>query len=247
MRIQKFLAACGVGSRRAVERLISEGRVQVNGEIAHIGHDIDPDRDELRFDGRLVKPPDAIQLVMMNKPAGYVSTVSDPQGRPTVMELLPPGLGRLFPVGRLDRDSQGLLLFTNDGELTHKLLHPSRGVWKRYRAEVEYALGDNTLRELCNGVSLEDGVTAPCRARMEARTMHGPQHVILEIKEGKKRQVRRMLGVLGHPVLNLERIAFGPLQLADLPVGQTRSLRPAEEKSLRAAADGKDGARKDRR
>ena len=230
MRIQKYLAECGIGSRRACERLIEERRIRVNGEVAQIGQNIDPDTDRLEVDGRPVTPPSNKVLVMMNKPAGYVTTVQDPQGRPTVMTLLPPGLPRVFPVGRLDRDSEGLLLFTNDGELTNQLLHPSRGVWERYVALVTHALSPSTLEQLRRGVNLEDGRTSPCKAWMDS----GNQ-VIVELKEGRKRQVRRMLGVMGHPVQHLRRVAFGPLQIGSLALGKVRRVRPEEEKELRAA------------
>ena len=230
MRIQKFLAACGVGSRRAVERLITAGRVRVDGETAHLGQDVEPGGCRLEVDGVDVEPPPAAIILIMNKPRGYVTTVLDPQGRPTVMSLLPAGLPRLYPVGRLDRDSHGLLLFTNDGPLTNALLHPSQGVWKRYLAAVEKPLSEASLNHLRRGLLLDDGLTSPCRAWMEGG------RVALEIKEGRKRQVRRMLGFLGHPVLDLQREAFGPLHLRELVLGQTRPLAAAEEKALRKAA-----------
>jgi 23S rRNA pseudouridine2605 synthase len=209
MRIQKYLAQCGVGSRRACEKLIEQGRVSVNGERATIGMSVDPET-----------------ALMMNKPEGYVSTVKDPGFRPTVMSLLPPNLPRVYPIGRLDRDSEGLLLFSNDGELTHSLLHPSRGVWKRYVAKIDEPLNARELAHLTTGVDLVDGMTSPCRA------WASDDGLVLELKEGRKRQIRRMLGTLGHPVQRLQRIRFGPIVLGALRSGEVRKLTAAETRAL---------------
>ena len=228
MRIQKFMAEAGVGSRRFCEKLIEAGRVTVNGEPAKIGMSVDPAKDKLALDGKPIQKRQKMLYWMMNKPEGLVTTVSDPGGRPTVMSLVPKQLARMFPVGRLDRDTHGLLLFTNDGELAHRLLHPSRGVWKRYVATIGGGVPKQaTINELKRGIELTDGKTAPCRAWYHDGKMY------VELKEGKKRQVRRMLGAVGHPVIDLERVAFGPLHLGDLPLGQMRSLRTEEIAALR--------------
>jgi 23S rRNA pseudouridine2605 synthase len=226
-RLQKYLARCGLGSRRACEKLIEQGLVRVDGAPAHLGQSIDPAASIVECRGARVLPPEALVYWMMHKPVGYVTTVSDPQGRPTVMELLPDGVGRVFPVGRLDRDSEGLLLFTNDGELTQRLLHPSRHVWKRYRCLVQGKPSAATLRALEQGVELTDGLTAPCRARWLGDCVE------IELQEGRKRQVRRMLGVVGHPVQALRRVAFGAVELGDLLPGKCRRLSDAEVARLR--------------
>jgi 23S rRNA pseudouridine2605 synthase len=226
MRIQKYLAQCGVGSRRACEKLIEQGRVSVNGERATIGMSVDPETAQVIADDRPVQPEATLVYLMMNKPEGYVSTVKDPGFRPTVMSLLPPNLPRVYPIGRLDRDSEGLLLFSNDGELTHSLLHPSRGVWKRYVAKIDEPLNARELAHLTTGVDLVDGMTSPCRA------WASDDGLVLELKEGRKRQIRRMLGTLGHPVQRLQRIRFGPIVLGALRSGEVRKLTAAETRAL---------------
>lgn len=220
-RLQKYMARCGLGSRRACEKLIEQGVVTVDGVPAHLGQSVE-ESSVVQCRGVNVVPPEQLVYWMMHKPVGYVTTVSDPQGRPTVMELLPPDIGRVFPVGRLDLDSEGLLLFTNDGELTQKLLHPSRHVWKRYQCLVRGVPTAATLRALEQGLELTDGVTAPCRARWLGDRLE------IELQEGRKRQVRRMLGLVGHPVQALRRVAFGPIHLGDLAPGKCRQLTAAE-------------------
>ncbi len=227
-RLQKFLAAAGVASRRACEDLIRAGRVKVNGETALLGVSVDPAIDQVEFDGQPVVGTSRRIYLMLNKPAGYITTVEDPQGRPTVMEFLPPNLPRLFPVGRLDKDTEGLLLFTDDGPLAHELLHPSKGVRKVYHAWLSQQPTRAILRQLEQGVELDDGPTAPCKARMKTSEL-----LELEIKEGRKRQVRRMLKKVGYPVVRLRRVRFGPLHLTGLKAGQTRFLRPEELDKLR--------------
>lgn len=229
-RLQKYMARCGLGSRRACEKLIEQGVVQVDGAPASLGQSVEPGLSRVFCRGREVLPPSHLQYWMLHKPVGYVTTVSDPQGRATVMELLPPELPRLFPVGRLDRDSAGLLLFTNDGELTQRLLHPSQHVWKCYHCGVEQRPHAEVLRRLEQGVELDDGPTAPCRCRW--REDRGCVEV--EIREGRKRQVRRMLASVGHPVVWLRRVSFGPLQLGSLAPGQSRPLSDSEVALLRA-------------
>ena len=234
-RLQKFMARCGVASRRACETLIAQGRVRVNGRtVTEPGFKVDPDQDEVRVDGRVIRPAPGFRYIMLHKPAGYVTTVSDPQGRPTVMALVPADR-RLYPVGRLDLDTEGLLLLTDDGALAHRLTHPRYGVPKVYRARVAGVVGEEALARLRHGVMLDDGPTAPARVRL---LRQDPAAALLEIelKEGRKRQVRRMCQAVGHPVLYLRRVAFGPLRLGRLPKGQYRSLTPAEVEALKRAA-----------
>lgn len=208
--------------------MIRQGRVSVNGQIAGLGQTIDPDRDRLELDENSIEPPGRRIYLVLHKPRGFLTTVRDPQGRPTVMDLLPSGDHRLYPVGRLDRDTEGLLLLTNDGPLAHALLHPSRGVAKVYRALPRGRVSEDALRRLEQGVELEDGLTRPCRV---SRCPGG--WLELELKEGRKRQVRRMLAAVGNPVRQLRRIRFGPLELGRLEPGQCRELRPDEVVKLR--------------
>lgn len=230
MRLVKYLASAGVVSRRASEGLIGAGRVTVNGATV-----IDPARDvteedTIRVDGRRVNLPEERTVYLLNKPAGVVSTARDPQRRPTVVSLAPSDT-RLYPVGRLDADSSGLILLTNDGELAHRLTHPRFEVPKTYVVEVANPpVREPALRALRSGVTLEDGVTAPARARRL-----GPDRLEITIHEGRNRQVRRMCEAVGHRVKRLERVAFGPLKLGDLPSGRSRRLTNAEVASLASA------------
>lgn len=225
-RLQKYLARCGLGSRRACESLITAGEVTVDGRVAGLGESVE-EGQRIQWRGRNVAPPLSLVYWMMNKPVGYVSTVSDPQGRPTVMELLPRMDERIFPVGRLDRDSQGLLLFTNDGELTQRLLHPSRHVWKTYLLGLDGRPSETELQRLRAGVELDDGPTAPCRARWLGDCLE------VEVQEGRKRQVRRMLAFFGYGTRWLQRVGFGPVGLGDLPEGRCRRLSDREVAALR--------------
>ena len=230
MRLAKYIAHAGVASRRAAEALIRDGRVAVDGQVA-----LDPARDvdddsRVSVDGRTLAGAQEHVVYALHKPAGVVSTARDTHGRPTVVELVPHP-GRLYPVGRLDTDTTGLLLLTNDGELAHRLTHPSFEVEKAYRARVAGGpLEDTALRALRKGVELEDGTTAPARARRI-----GPQELELTLHEGRKRQVRRMCEAVGHPVTALRRVRFGSLSLGELKPGQYRRLSAAEVRRLRAA------------
>ncbi len=231
MRLAKFLAHAGVASRREAERVIAAGRVTVQGELV-----TDPARDVqedsgVAVDGRPLQGAEPRVVYMLNKPVGVVSTARDTHGRPTVVELVPAAGLRLYPVGRLDADTSGLILLTNDGELANRLTHPSFEVPRRYRARLGGGpVEEDALRALRRGVTLEDGTrTAPARVRRL-----GPHHIELTIHEGRNRQVRRMGEAVGHPVLALERVAFGPLRLAGLAAGEHRRLRPAEVERLRA-------------
>jgi 23S rRNA pseudouridine2605 synthase len=232
MRLAKFLAHAGVASRRAAEQLVFAGRVTVDGAVER-----DPARDvgegdAVAVDGRGVALERRHVVYMLNKPAGYVSTAKDPQGRPTVVSLVG-GRERLYPVGRLDTDTTGLLLLTNDGELAHRLTHPSFEVPRIYRARVRNPpLREPALRRLREGVVLDDGKTAPAEVRRLT-----PERLEIILREGRKRQVRRMCEAVGHRVVELERIAFGPLRLGDLPLGRHRLLKAAEVEQLRRAAN----------
>lgn len=239
MRLAKHLAHAGVASRRAAERLIEQGRVSVDGAVV-----TDPARDvggeeAIAVDGRIVAAPAARRLVIaLHKPAGVVSTARDTHGRRTVVDLVPAGGARLYPVGRLDADTTGLILLTDDGDLAHRLTHPSFEVPKTYRARVENApVRERALRALREGVELEDGATAPARVRRVE-----PDLLELTIHEGRKRQVRRMCAAVGHPVRALERVAFGPLRLGDLAPGAHRQLTPAEVERLRKTAGARTGS-----
>jgi 23S rRNA pseudouridine2605 synthase len=228
-RLQKVLARVGIGSRRVCEDLIAEGRVLVDGEMAVLGRRVDPETALIEVDGAPVGVrPDLVHYVL-NKPAGVVTTADDPQGRPTVVGLVPDE-PRVFPVGRLDVDTEGLLLLTNDGELAHRLTHPSYGVEKEYVAEVEGLPTRAVLRRLREGVELDDGPTAPARA-----TLVDPSVVRLTIHEGRNRQVRRMCEAVGHSVVRLIRTRIGPLADRSLAPGAWRELTGAEVRSLQRA------------
>ncbi len=228
-RLQKVLARAGIGSRRACEDLIADERVTVNGVVAELGNRVNPDVDVVEIDGALIPVrPDAVYY-LLNKPAGVVTTADDPQGRATVVELLP-AEPRVFPVGRLDYETEGLLLLTNDGELTHRLTHPSFGIEKEYLAAVEGNPSRGSLRMLREGVELDDGVTSPAQASMES-----PGLVKLTIHEGRNRQVRRMCDAIGHPVKRLVRTRIGPVTDRQLKPGHWRELSPEEVRSLAEA------------
>jgi 23S rRNA pseudouridine2605 synthase len=230
VRLAKYLAHAGVASRRAAERLVAEGRVTVRGEpVDDPARDVD-ERSGVAVDGRPVAP-EALEVWALNKPAGVVSTARDTHDRPTVLDLVP-SERRLYPVGRLDAESRGLILLTNDGELANRLTHPRYGVAKVYRARVRPApVPERSVRALRTGIALDDGPTAPAGVRQ-------PEPGVLELtlREGRKRQVRRMVEAVGHRVEDLERVAFGPLRLGRLAEGQPRRLSPAEVQRLRAAA-----------
>jgi 23S rRNA pseudouridine2605 synthase len=229
-RLQKVLARSGFGSRRVCENLIAEERVRVNGEVAVLGRRVDVEADRVEVDGVPVSVREGLVHYLLNKPPGVVTTASDPQGRPTVVELVP-AEPRVFPVGRLDADSEGLLLLTNDGDLTHRLTHPSFGVEKEYLAEVEGEPAPGDIRRLREGVELEDGMTAPARVASLA-----PNVLRLTVHEGRNRQVRRMCAAVGHPVLRLVRTRIGPVTDRSLRPGEWRALEPTEVRALEEAA-----------
>jgi len=229
-RLQKVLARAGLGSRRACEDLIREGRVTVNGRVATLGDRVDPRADRVEVDGGRVPLDPELRYLALHKPRGVVTTARDPQGRPDVSRYYPEGV-RVFPVGRLDRDTEGLLLLTNDGELANRLLHPRYGVEREYLAEVEGRPTERALTALRRGVELEDG---PARAnsvrRVEGSGERGAVRVVMT--EGRKREVRRLLAAVGLPVRRLVRVRVGPIRLGRLRPGEVRELEPAEVREL---------------
>ncbi|MGI5818717.1 MAG: pseudouridine synthase [Armatimonadota bacterium] len=235
-RLQKLLARAGLGSRRSCEGLIREGRVTVNGKtVEKLGAKARPD-DDIRVDGKRIVIPEGHVYLMLNKPPGYVTTKDDPQGRATVMELVPEGLrDRVFPVGRLDQDSTGLLLLTDDGDLTQRLLHPRYHVAKQYLADVEGTPTESRLRRLRSGIDLEDGRTQPAEVMLVAQG-GGESRLRITITEGRNRQVRRMCDAIGHPVRRLKRVAMGPIHLGELSLGAVRRLSEGQVSALREAA-----------
>jgi pseudouridine synthase len=241
-RLQKLLAAAGLASRRGAEDLIRAGRVTVNGVVAELGQRADPDQDRVCLDGEAIHA-ERVRYWILHKPVGVLTTVKDDRavrdGRRTVMELLPAETRneRLFPVGRLDAESEGLLLLTNDGDTAHALLHPSLGTEKEYRVTVVGELTDPTASALAAGPTLEDGPMAPCRVSdVLVDKSHGRTTFHLTLKEGRKRQIRRALQSLGHHVVRLVRIRMGPLELGRLPVGRVRKLSATETEALLAHA-----------
>jgi 23S rRNA pseudouridine2605 synthase len=232
-RLQKVLARAGLGSRRACEELIAAGRVSVDGETAVLGRRVDPETARITVDGVPVATRADLVHYLLNKPARVVSTASDPEGRPTVVDLVP-AEPRVFPVGRLDWDTEGLLVLTNDGDLTQVLTHPSHGVEKEYLAEVDGVPTRATLRRLREGVPLDDGPSAPAKVQLvQDRGDHAA--VALTIHEGRNRQVRRMLDAVGHPVRRLVRVRIGPVTDPSLAPGEWRPLTPAEVRALHAS------------
>jgi 23S rRNA pseudouridine2605 synthase len=235
-RLHKVMAHAGVASRRAAERLIKEGRVKVNGVVVDgLGAQVDPDKDRIEVDGQPVaKSETRHHYILLNKPLGVVSTAQDPEGRPTVVQIVD-SPHRLYPVGRLDIDSEGLVLLTDDGELTFRLTHARFGIEKEYHVEVRCPnFGPAELEQLHLGVMLEDGLARAVRAAvLDAQDQHVMLRVVLH--EGRQRQVRRMLGVLGCNVDHLERVRIGPLVLGDIAPGESRPLKAREVDALRTA------------
>lgn len=233
-RLQKLIAASGLCSRRRAEDLLRDGRVQLNGKVASLGDRADLRRDAIAVDGRPLRAGPSPLLLLLNKPAGVLCSCCDPQGRPTVLDLLPQPLRHgqgLHPVGRLDADSRGALLLTNQGDLTLRLTHPRYGHSKTYRVWVEGQPTSSTLRRWAGGVPLEEGPSQPVGVTV-VRRQQGRSLLELRMGEGRNRQIRRTAALLGHPVLDLRRVAIGPLTLADLPEGGWRRLDRQEWSQL---------------
>lgn len=234
MRLQKYLALCGVASRRHAERMIQDGLVQVNGlTVREMGFQIDETRDQVSVSGETVHPEAEKHYLAYYKPIGEVTTVSDPEGRPTVMDKFRDYPVRLFPVGRLDFDSEGLLLLTNDGDLMNRLLHPSHEVSKVYLIKASNQVTEEEIRRLRAGVLLDGKLTSPAQVRLIRREAFDTV-LLVSIHEGRNRQVRKMLEEVGHQVVSLKRVEFGPVSLGDLPRGQWRRLTPREVEKLKA-------------
>lgn len=248
-RLQKILSGAGVASRRLAEQLIVQARVSLNGSVVtELGTKADPATDDIRVDGRRILGPQRRRYILLNKPRGYVTTRSDPQGRPTVMDLLADVREYVYPVGRLDYDSEGLLILTNDGDLAARLTHPRHEVERVYEARVRGVPGLREIDRLERGIIIDGRRTAPARVRL-ARTSAAPNPrngetrsmqsvLILSIHEGRHRQVRKMLEAVGHPVVRLRRVQIGPIGDRELRTGHYRELTPAEVALLRRAAGG---------
>ena len=233
MRLQKYMALCGVASRRASEEMIAAGHVCVYGRtVTEMGVQVDEERDRVTVDGAPIRLEEEKHYLAYYKPVGEVTTVSDPEGRATVMDKFRDYPVRLYPVGRLDYDSEGLLLLTNDGDMMNSLLHPSHEVNKTYLARVSSRLEDESVRRLRQGVTLDGRLTSPAQVRV-VRYETFDTVVLVTIHEGRYRQVRRMFEAVGHQVVSLKRVGFGPIQLGDLPRGQWRRLTDAEVKRLK--------------
>ena len=229
-RLQKTLARVGFGSRRSVEDLIRQGRVRIDGRIAVLGDRVDPASDRITVDGALIPANPELRYFAFNKPRGVTTTLRDPHAERPITEFLPPG-PRVFPVGRLDRDSEGLLLLMNDGELGSRLQHARFGVEKEYLVEVEGTLTEAAMRALTAGIDLEDGVARALRVHGLSRAGRRSS-VFIVLAEGRKRQVRRMLGAIGFPVTRLVRVRIGPIKVAGLPPGELRPLAAREVAGL---------------
>ncbi|MBC83468.1 MAG: MFS transporter [Acidimicrobiaceae bacterium] len=234
-KLQKVLARMGLASRRAVEEYILDERVEVNGAIAHIGQRVNIQTDELHFDGTPLRVKPELVYYLLHKPRGVISTAKDPEGRETVVDLLP-SVPRIFPVGRLDKESEGLLILTNDGDFTYRLTHPSHGVEKEYLVAVKGKISRGNLRKLREGIKLEDGLTAPAKVSQVEDGL-----VKITIHEGKNRQVRRMFKSIGHPVLRLIRTRIGNLVDHKLQSGEWRLLNAMELLDFESAIKSNEG------
>ena len=228
IRLQKYMALCGVASRRASEELIKNGQVQVNGRVVlEMGTVIDPDKDRVSVDGKTVKPGKKKVYIMLNKPVGIVTSLKDEKGRTVVTDLIEGVDERIYPVGRLDSDTSGLLLLTNDGELAFKLTHPSKRIFKKYIAIVEGLPNKSELERLRNGIKIDGRVTS--KAKVKVLKNFGEDSILeIEIFEGRNRQVKKMCEAVNHPVKKLKRVAFGELQLGGLESGNWRFLNEEE-------------------
>ena len=234
MRLQKYLASCGVASRRNAEKMITEGRISVNGTtVTELGTQVDETSDIVQVDGETVHPEEKKVYILYNKPVGEVTTVSDPEGRDTVMDRFRDFPFRLFPVGRLDYDSEGLLILTNDGVLMNRLLHPSFEVRKGYLIRVSNLVTDAEIMQLRRGVLIDGRMTSPAEVRLIRHDTFSTD-LLITIHEGRNRQVRKMIDAVGHQVVRLKRVRFGPVLLGDLPSGMWRYLTDEEISKLRS-------------
>lgn len=228
LRLQKYIAQCGIASRRKAEELIAAGRIAVDGVIVkEMGTQVLPGKNRVTFDGKPVEAKEQLVYYLLNKPKGYVTTLSDPQGRPIVTSLIKTSDARLFPVGRLDLDTEGALILTNDGEFAQKIQHPSHGIDKTYEALVKGCPQKDKIALLERGIFLEDKMTSPATVSVVA---HAGRNCLMQIiiHEGRKRQVKKMFAFIGHPVLHLKRTAYGKLSLGRMAVGDYRQLNPSE-------------------
>jgi 23S rRNA pseudouridine2605 synthase len=237
VRLQKVLSQAGIASRRAAEKLIADGRVSVNGKtIVTMGVKVDPGKDEIRVDGRRIKAASPLRYILLYKPAGYVTTRSDPQRRRTVLDLIAGVREYVYPVGRLDYDTEGLLLLTNDGELAARLTHPRHGVAREYEVRLRGVPERRELDRLAKGVTIDGRKTAPAEVRLKKTidAASGPQSMVsIAIHEGRNRQVRKMFDAIGHPVVSLRRVRIGPIIDTRLRPGDFRELTEAEVRALK--------------
>lgn len=232
-RLQKIIADMGIASRRKAEEIIIEGRVTVNGKVAVIGMKADPSRDHVKVDGKLLTRPETKVYFVFNKPRGVVTSLGDPEGRPTVQDFIRGIRERVYPVGRLDYDSEGLLILTNDGDLAHGVLHPSKKIPKTYLVKIKGALEAEDLDRLRKGIRLDRTVTAPAKVKPLRKTDQN-SWVEMVIYEGKKRQIRRMMEKVGHPVIRLMRIRINGIEMGDVKPGMIRRMLPEEIEMLRS-------------
>jgi len=232
VRLQKYLAMAGIASRRKAEEYIAAGRVKVDGTInTAMGQQIIPGKQTILFDNKIVETEEQLIYILLNKPKGYVTTLSDPQGRPIVTSLLHGIKERVFPVGRLDLDTTGALLLTNDGKLAQSILHPKYEVHKTYKAQVKGQPSSAAIQSLETGIILENKKTAPAKLRVKRKNKQN-SIIIITIHEGRKRQVKKMFQAIGHPVQSLERLAYGQLELDNIPVGKFKLLNQKDIKNI---------------
>lgn len=232
-RLQKIIASAGIASRRKAEELILEGSVTVNGKVVtELGTKADPAKDAIKVKGKLLRQPERKTYIVLNKPKGFITSVSDPEGRPVVMDLLRGVKARVFPVGRLDYDTEGILILTNDGDFANTLMHPSHEIQKTYLAKIKGVLEEKELERLQKGIRLKEGITAPAVVK-KLRKTDTNSWIEITIHEGRYHQVRRMLENVGHAVLRLIRVKYGPVILGDVPAGKYRHLTAQEVKSLK--------------
>lgn len=233
-RLQKIISRSGIASRRHTEEMILQGRITVNGNvIRELGAKADPEKDHIKVNGKLINPRQTKTYILLNKPKGYITSLRDTEGRPTVMDLLRRVRAKVYPVGRLDYDTEGLLLLTNDGDLANAIMHPKREISKTYHVKLKGILEDRDLDKLRKGIKIEGGITAPAEAKRLKRTNEN-SWIEMTIYEGRKRQIRRMLERIGYPVLKLKRIRIGFLDLKGLEIGRYRYLTSEEVSRLKA-------------